>query len=147
MVLEWTPEEASLLQDRPFSAAASVYISREAWADSEPPDIFQHQSTGYLRTRGQETLYETSFTLIYSHYMRRSTIDLSLLHLKRASETQNHVTFSYWVPEHQGTGDFMRSECIKLVLVSFTLISHMLHYINVCAGGGGGGGYMCFMKL
>ena len=27
----WTPEEASLLQDRPFSAAASVYISREAW--------------------------------------------------------------------------------------------------------------------
>ena len=27
MVLEWTPEEASLLQDRPFSAAASVYIS------------------------------------------------------------------------------------------------------------------------
>ena len=31
MVLEWTPEEASLLQDRPFSAAASVYISSEAW--------------------------------------------------------------------------------------------------------------------
>ena len=31
MVLEWTPEEASLLQDRPFSAAASVYISRQAW--------------------------------------------------------------------------------------------------------------------
>ena len=31
MVLEWTPEEASLLQDRPFSAAVSVYISREAW--------------------------------------------------------------------------------------------------------------------
>ena len=26
MVLEWTPEEASLLQDRPFSAAAA-----EAW--------------------------------------------------------------------------------------------------------------------
>ena len=34
MVLEWTPEEASLLHGsriRPFSAAASVYISREAW--------------------------------------------------------------------------------------------------------------------
>ena len=29
---------------------------------------------------------------------------------------------SYWVPEHQGTGYFTRSECIKLVLVSFTLI-------------------------
>ena len=34
IVLEWTPEEASLLQDRQ-SAAASVYISR----DSEPPEI------------------------------------------------------------------------------------------------------------
>ena len=55
-MLEWTPEKASLLQDRPFSAA-SVYISREA----EPPDIFQHQSipTRYLRTRGQETFDET----------------------------------------------------------------------------------------
>ena len=29
IVLEWTPEEASLLQDRGQSAAASVYISRE----------------------------------------------------------------------------------------------------------------------
>ena len=38
------------------------------------------------------------------HYIRHSTIDLSLLHLKTASETQNHLTFSYWVPEHQGTG-------------------------------------------
>ena len=38
MVLEWTPEEASLLQDQPFSAAALVYISREAcMEDSEPP--------------------------------------------------------------------------------------------------------------
>ena len=33
--------------------------------------------------------------------MRHSMINLSLL--KRASETQNHRTFSYWVP---GTGDF-----------------------------------------
>ena len=39
MVLEWTPQEASLLQDRPFSAAASVYI---AWETQKPPDIFQH---------------------------------------------------------------------------------------------------------
>ena len=66
MVLEWTPEEASLLQDRSFSAAASVCISREAWETQNHHTIFQHQSTGYLRTRGQETLYETSFTLIYS---------------------------------------------------------------------------------
>ena len=47
MVLEWTPEEASLLQDH----------LKRSMGDSEPPDIFQHQSTGYLRTRGQETLY------------------------------------------------------------------------------------------
>ena len=67
----------------------------------------------------------TTAALLF-RYMRRSTIDLSLLHLKRASETQNHLTFSYWVPEHQGTGYFRRSECIKLVLVSFTLISHIV---------------------
>ena len=46
MVLEWTPEEASLLQDH----------LKRSMGDSEPQDIFQHQSTGYLRTRGQETL-------------------------------------------------------------------------------------------
>ena len=40
MVLEWTPEEASLHHDIPFSAAASMY--------SEPPDIFQHQSTARI---------------------------------------------------------------------------------------------------
>ena len=44
MVLEWTPEEASLLKDH----------LKRSMGDS---DIFQHQSTGYLRTRGQETLY------------------------------------------------------------------------------------------
>ena len=122
MVLEWTPEEASLLQDpRPFSAAASVYISREAW------EAQTFSSISELRTRGQETLYETCACIIHNsciRYMRYSTIDLSLLHLKRASEIQNHLTFSYWVPEHQGTGYFMRSECIKLVLVLFTLLTH-----------------------
>ena len=52
--LEWTLSK-SLLQDRPFSAAASVCISREAWKYGR----LQHQSTGYLRTRGQEAFYET----------------------------------------------------------------------------------------
>ena len=81
-----------------------------------------------------------SFTLIYSCIiMRHYMIDLSLLHLKRAPETQNHLTFSYWVPEHQGTGYFMRSECMKLVLVSFTLSTAacalvLSSYINVCTG-------------
>ena len=60
MVLQWTLSEEprpGLLQDRPFYAAASVYIL--SMGDSEPPHIFQHQSTGYFRTRGQETLYDT----------------------------------------------------------------------------------------
>ena len=63
MVLEWTGEEASLLQDRPFSAAASVYISREAW------EVQNHQtfsSISDLRTRGQETLYETCACVIHT---------------------------------------------------------------------------------
>ena len=65
MVLEWTPEEASLLQDRPFSAAASVYISSEAW--NHQTFSRQYQSTGYLRTRGQETLYETCACVIHTN--------------------------------------------------------------------------------
>ena len=76
--------------------------------------------------------------------MRHSTIDLSLLHLKRASETQNHLTLSYWVSEHQGTGDFKRSECMKFVLVLHTSSAAFIvlsSYINVCVG------YMGFMKL
>ena len=95
MVLEWTPEEASLLQDRPFSAAASVYISREAW------EAQTFSSISELRTRGQETLYETCACVIHNSciiiplaiIMRHSTIDLSLLHLKRASETRSSDIF------------------------------------------------------
>ena len=88
MVLEWTPEEASLLQDRPFSAAASVYISREAW------EAQTFSSISELRTRDRRLcmrLVLVSFTTaaLLFRYMRHSTIDLSLLHLKRASETQN----------------------------------------------------------
>ena len=126
-VLEWTPEEASLLQDRPFSAAASVYISREAW-ETQNHQTFSSISLGPGDRRLCMRLVLVSFTLIYStaallfHYMRHSTTDLSLLHLKRGSKTQSHLTLSYWVPEHQGTGYFMRFECMKLVLVSFTLI-------------------------
>ena len=66
-------------------------------------------------------------------------VDLSLLHLKRAS-----------IFEQQGTGDFMRSECMKLVPAC--VIHTNLHtlsaacavlssYINVCTG------YMCFVKF
>ena len=55
MVLEWTLSKRLCLA---YSAAASVCISREAWKHGRL-HIFQHQSTGYLRTRGQEALYET----------------------------------------------------------------------------------------
>ena len=69
MVLEWTPEEASLLQDRPFSAAASVYI---AWETQKPPDIFQHHSTGYLyRTR---EVYETCACVIHTNLQLHNSI-------------------------------------------------------------------------
>ena len=51
-----------------------------------------------------------------------------------ASETQNHLTLSYWVPEHQGTGYSMRTECMKLVLVSFTLI-YTYCQLHVCLRG------------
>ena len=54
-----------------------------------------------------------SFTLIYSYIIIPLYETLHdrpfLLNLKRASETQNHLTFSYRVPEHQGTGYFMIS--------------------------------------
>ena len=38
----------------------------------------------------------------------------------------------------------MRSECVKLVLVSFTLINtHCQHLVLSMFGGGGGGGGTC----
>ena len=88
MVLEWTPEEASLLQDQPFCCSVSLHLKR-SMGDS---DIFQHQSTGYLMTRRQETLYETCACVIHTnlqlHYystMRHSTIDLSLFNTSEES--------------------------------------------------------------
>ena len=49
------------------------------------------------------TLHDGSFSVISKESLRDS----------------EPPDISYW---HQGTGDFMRSECMKLVLVSFTLI-------------------------
>ena len=65
MVLEWTLEEASLLQDRPFSASASVYISVYISRDSEllSGDDERYQ-TGKQRLCMRLVL--VSFTLIYS---------------------------------------------------------------------------------
>ena len=107
-MLEWTPEEANLLQDRP-SLLQCRSTSQGNMEDSEPPD----------------TLYDTcvvSFTLlIYScMFIIIETLhdqSFSLTSEDIASETPNHQL----VPEDQGTG-VMMSQCMKLVLVSFTLI-------------------------
>ena len=49
MVLEWTlSKRLGSKIDLRSSAAASVYITKEAWKHGR----LQHQSTGYLRTRG-----------------------------------------------------------------------------------------------
>ena len=74
MVLEWTPEEASLHQDRPFSAAASVYILREARETQKPPDISSIPLLGTLGPGDRrlcmrlelhlyETLYDRPFSV------------------------------------------------------------------------------------
>ena len=98
MVLEWTPEEASLLQDQP-SLLQCQSTSHGNMGDSEPPDIS----------------YETCACIIH-------TINLQL-HVETLHDQlpQRLQTTSYWVPEDQGTG-VMISQCMKLVLLSFTLI-------------------------
>ena len=60
-------------------------------------------------------------------------IDLSLLHLTSEESLRDSEPpdISYWVPEHQGTGDFMRSQCMKLVLVSFKSTQLHVHYCHL----------------
>ena len=101
----------TLLQDRPFSAAASVCISTQAWKHGRL-HIFQHRSTGYLRTRRQKAFL--------SDFLCMCIINLSLLHLKSYREPQRLRTT---IPEHQGTGDFMRSECIHTNLYTLSVLS------------------------
>ena len=112
-MLEWTPEEASLLQDQHFSAAASVYISREAWETQNHQTFSSISLLGTLGP-GDRRLCETCACVIHS------CIIIHDQPFSVPSEESLRIT----LPEHQGTGYFMRSECIKLVLVSFTLISH-----------------------
>ena len=64
--------------------------------------------------------------------------DLSLLHLKRASETQNHA------PRDRRLHEILECETCACVIHTnlYTLSALLLSsYINVCAG------YMCFVKL
>ena len=126
-MLEWTPEEASLLQDPPFSAAASVYISREAW------ETHNHQtfsSTGYLRTRGQETcacVIHTNLRIIIIplyETLHDRPLSVTSEDILRDSEPPDSFIF---LLDH-GTGFFVRSECIKLVLVS--IYTHCQLHMN-----------------
>ena len=98
MVLEWTPEEASLLQDR--------------------PSLLQRQSIHLKGTWETRHLYETCACIIHTIHLqlscslKHSTINLSLLHHR---DSKQPVT-GY---EDQGTG-VMTSQCMKHVLVSHT---------------------------
>ena len=73
MVLEWTLSKRLGLA---YSKIDLLCCSVSLHLKEKHESIFQYQSTGYLRTRGQEPLYETSAACALS--------------LKRASETQNH---------------------------------------------------------
>ena len=83
--------------------------------DSEPPDILYETCACVIHLQLHIrfiilTLHDQSFSLTSEDSLRHSV-----------------QTTSYWVPEDQGTG-VMMSRCMKLVLVSFTLI-----YSATCA--------------
>ena len=102
MVFEWTLSKRLGLA---YSKIDLSLLQRQSASQEKHGrlHIFQHQFTGYLRTRGQEALYETC----------------------APTSEESLRTATYWIPEHQGTGDFMRSECVKLVLVPFN--THFQH--------------------
>ena len=111
MVLEWTPEEARIDL---LCCSVSLHLKgtlhgRLRMGDSEPPDI----------------LYETCACVIHLqlHVHTPRSIFLSL----NTSEDSLRHSVQTRVPEDQGTGVLM-SQCMKLVLVSFTLI-----YSATCA--------------
>ena len=123
-ICTWTWEgESAWCLSGPLKRLAYSRIQCQSSSQEKPRNHQTFSSISLLGTLGPGDrrlcmrLVLVSFTLVYSCIiMRHSTIDLSLLHLKRASETQNHLTFPYWVPEHQGTGDFMRSETCACVI-------------------------------
>ena len=86
-----------------------------------------------------------SFTLIYSCMciiipLYETLYNQPFSVTSEASDTQNHLTFSYWVSEHQGTGDFLsvlNCACVihtNLHTLSAACALVLSSYINVCAG-------------
>ena len=125
------PEGASLLYDSRIDllcCSVSLHL-KETWET-------QNHQTFCMR------LVLVSFTLLI--YSCKSII-IETLHDQYFSLTSDSLRDSKpRVPEDQGT--VMMSQCMKLVLVSFTLIysatcALLSFHINVCAG------YMCFVKL
>ena len=120
---EWTPE----LKRLAYSTIDLSLLQRQSTSQEKHGRLRHFPASVNLGPGDRRLcmrLVLVSFTTAALLFRYPQLTGLSLLHLKRASETQNHLTFSYWVPEHQGTGYFMRSECIKLALVSFTLLTH-----------------------
>ena len=122
IVLEWTPEEASLLQDQP-SLLQRPSISQGNIGDS-------HQ-TFCMR------LVLVSFTLLICSCMFiiiETLHDQSFSLTSEDTEPQRLQTTSYWVPEDQRTG-VITSQCMKLVLVSFTQLHNYCHFTLMFARG------------
>ena len=115
IVLEWTPEVASLLQDRP-SLLQHRSTSQGSMGDSEPPDICMRLVSFTL------LIYSCMFIII-------ETLHDQSLHLKIASETPNHHLLGTRGPR------VMTSQCMKLVLVSFTLIYMCIVIAHKCLYG------------
>ena len=113
MVLEWT------LSKRLGLAYSKINLS-----------LLQRQSASQEKheSMGDSTFSSISLLGILGPGDRSLCMRLPLhVHYqpKRASETQNHHLMD------QGTGD-LRSECVKLVLVSFTLIyTHCQQYCHL----------------
>ena len=127
--------------------AFSRIISREAWETQNHQTFSRISLLGTLGPGDRRLCIRmrvvlVSFTLIYSYIipLYETLHDRPfLLHLKRASETQNHLTFSYRLLEHQGTGYFMISNLCLCHLTQLHVTVALLIY--VCAG------YMCFVQL
>ena len=102
-----------VLEDRPFSAAASVYISREAWETQNHQTFSSISLLGTLGPRDRRLC--TRIVLVHDRPFS-VTSEESL----RDSEPPDIFLLGTRAPRDR------RSECIKLVLVSFTLISHIV---------------------
>ena len=117
MVLEWTPEEPSLFQDQPFSAVTSVYTSRETWQTQNHRTFSSTSLLGTLGPGGRRLC------------MRLALHDLSLLHLKRASDSEPPVN---GYPSTKGQETLCHSHHSTHIVSCMCFILHScLHGVHV----------------